>query len=413
MRRIVILLPVLLAFQVGVQPALAWTWPVDGPVLQPFILGDDPYAAGQHRGIDIGAPTGTTVRAPASGTVSFAGTVPGGGRTVTIRTPNGYSVTLVHLGTIGATRGAEVGEGGSVGTVGPSGEAELLEPYVHLGIRLTADPNGYLDPLGFLPTHATPAPEPAPAPAAAPAPVAEGTPPPAESGPPPDLGAPLLPAPAAQPAAVGTAHPRAHPLHRTGFLHAPVDRPVFAAASPRAAGPPHHAATKTPVRSDRELLPARTGLRSFEPAGARASHQARQAKGKGSDVPTPWGLIGAFLAAAAAAGLGLGRQIRNAGAADSAAAELLERGSPPAEDARCLRLREEDRLVLDGDLERILLSQAEALPDLDRDDDPAELVDVPDDPRPRHSPRGAGRRLQCVSRPHRVGPWSSSVRLST
>src|ERR671931_386280 len=35
----------------------AWTWPPDGPVLQPFVFDPaHPYAAGQHRGIDIGAP---------------------------------------------------------------------------------------------------------------------------------------------------------------------------------------------------------------------------------------------------------------------------------------------------------------------------------------------------------------------
>ena len=27
---------------------------MDGPVLRPFLFGDDPYAAGLHRGIDIG-----------------------------------------------------------------------------------------------------------------------------------------------------------------------------------------------------------------------------------------------------------------------------------------------------------------------------------------------------------------------
>ena len=30
----------------------AWAWPVDGPVLRPFVFGGDPYAGGQHRGID-------------------------------------------------------------------------------------------------------------------------------------------------------------------------------------------------------------------------------------------------------------------------------------------------------------------------------------------------------------------------
>lgn len=82
MKRLLVLLPALLAIQVGVSPALAWTWPVDGPVLQTFRLGADPYEGGQHRGIDVGAPAGTPVAAPAGGTVTFAGTVPGGGRAV-------------------------------------------------------------------------------------------------------------------------------------------------------------------------------------------------------------------------------------------------------------------------------------------------------------------------------------------
>src|ERR687887_2949645 len=93
------------------QAASAWTWPVDGPVLRPFVFGSDPYAAGQHRGIDIGASTGTPVRAAAGGVVTFAGTVPSGGKTVTIQTPTGYAVTLVHLGSIGVLRGTMVEEG--------------------------------------------------------------------------------------------------------------------------------------------------------------------------------------------------------------------------------------------------------------------------------------------------------------
>jgi len=102
----------------------AWTWPVDGPVLRPFVFGGDPYLVGQHRGIDVGASEGTTVVAPAAGLVSFVGTVPGGGAAVTIRTADGYSATLVHLGSVGAVRGTLVDEGAAVGTIGPSGDAE-------------------------------------------------------------------------------------------------------------------------------------------------------------------------------------------------------------------------------------------------------------------------------------------------
>ena len=132
--------------------ALGWTWPVTGPVLTAFSFDPGhPYAAGQHRGIDIGADTGAPVVAPVAGTVSFAGSVPGGGQTVTIRTGDGYSVTLVHLGSFGVRRGVTVREGDPVGTVGPSGVPELDVPYVYLGIRRTSDDQGYLDPLLFLP----------------------------------------------------------------------------------------------------------------------------------------------------------------------------------------------------------------------------------------------------------------------
>src|SRR5204863_470480 len=99
----------------------AWTWPVTGPVLQGFSFdAAHPYAAGQHRGIAIGSSTGAPVVAPASGVVSFAGTVPTSGKSLTIETPDGLAVTLTHLGTIDVARNATVAEGAVVGTVGPT-----------------------------------------------------------------------------------------------------------------------------------------------------------------------------------------------------------------------------------------------------------------------------------------------------
>ncbi len=126
---------------------------MQGPVVQPFAYDEShPYAPGQHRGIDIGADAaGETVVAPAAGTVSFAGSVPTNGKSVTIQTADGYSVTLTHLGSIGVAKGATVAEQDAIGTVGPSGTPEEAGPYVHLGIRHTADANGYVDPLGLLP----------------------------------------------------------------------------------------------------------------------------------------------------------------------------------------------------------------------------------------------------------------------
>jgi septal ring factor EnvC (AmiA/AmiB activator) len=131
--------------------AAAWSWPSDGPVLRGFDFGGPEYQQHGHSGIDMGGTAGAAVRAPAAGEVSFAGWLPRNGRTVTIRTPDGYAVTLLHLGTILASEGDGVAEAEPVGTIGPSGDVEFDVPYVHLGIRRADDPKGYVDPLTLLP----------------------------------------------------------------------------------------------------------------------------------------------------------------------------------------------------------------------------------------------------------------------
>src|SRR5207244_102457 len=81
-----------LALLIVPAPAAAagdWAWPVRGPVLTPYRNGTDPYAAGQHRGIDIAAPVGTPVSAAVAGTVRFAGTAGSSGLTVSVRTADG------------------------------------------------------------------------------------------------------------------------------------------------------------------------------------------------------------------------------------------------------------------------------------------------------------------------------------
>src|ERR1041385_440913 len=97
------LAPLLLVF---LAPVLgAWTWPAHGPVLQGFSYDRaHAYAAGQHRGIDVGADAGSPVVAPASGVVSFAGSVPTSGKSITIDTPGGLAVTLTHLGSIAVAK---------------------------------------------------------------------------------------------------------------------------------------------------------------------------------------------------------------------------------------------------------------------------------------------------------------------
>jgi murein DD-endopeptidase MepM/ murein hydrolase activator NlpD len=372
MRCIRFLLPALLAFQVGVPPALAWAWPVDGPVLQPFTYDrSQPYAAGQHRGIDIGAPTGATVRAPAGGTVTFAGSVPGGGKAVTIQTPDGHSATLVHLGSIAVARSAAVAEGEVVGSVGPSGEPELDQPYVHFGVRLTADEEGYLDPLGFL--------------------TGVGPPPPAPETPAAEV--PAREEPSARPEQTKRVRTRA-------ASPAPaVTRPALAGARERASGGEHEGRPVSKLTSPAAAPPRRTRLGSFEQTG-----EPGRRVGAERTLGEPWAAP-AWLLACAGVGLlvalglaarGARGQLRDAELADGAAAMLDELGLAPAEDAAVLGPREQDDVVLDRDLELVLLGQAETLAELDRNDDSAELVDVANDARARRAPKGARRR-----RPHR------------
>jgi hypothetical protein len=215
---------------VFVPAAGAWTWPVQGPVLQTFSFDQaHPYAAGQHRGIAIGAGAGTPVLAPAGGVVSFAGSVPTNGQTVTILTPSGLAVSLTHLGSIGVAEHASVDEGAAVGTVGPSGTPEFDVPYVHLGIRDASNDQGYLDPLAFLPVLAAPVAPPAPAPAPLPAPAPA----------PPAVQAPVAP-PVPQPVGEPVAQPPAQPAPVEA---PPASLPVATTAPAPAVEPPLAAPT--------------------------------------------------------------------------------------------------------------------------------------------------------------------------
>ena len=84
-----------------------------------------------HRGIDYGAPTGTPVRATASGTVRFAGRKGGYGKLITLRHANGYGTRYAHLSRYarGIRKGARVEQGQVIGYVGKTGLA--TGPHLH------------------------------------------------------------------------------------------------------------------------------------------------------------------------------------------------------------------------------------------------------------------------------------------
>ena len=143
--------------------AHAWTWPASGEVLKPFVYGGDPYAGGQHSGIDVSASRPEeSVLAPASGVVSFAGTVGTNGKVVTFETPRRPCRDARPARLDAVRKGDVVREGAVVGSIGPSGTPEHEATYVHLGIRVATDPHGYIDPLTLLPPRAAPAPPPPP-----------------------------------------------------------------------------------------------------------------------------------------------------------------------------------------------------------------------------------------------------------
>ena len=121
-----------------------WTWPVVGPVIQAFDPPDSPYGSG-HRGIDIAAEVGTTIVAPADGTVTFAGPI-GGYLFVTIDHGGGLSSTYSWLSAKLVRKGDRVLQDQPIALTG-WGHPGAPIPHLHLGVKLDG---AYVDPLSYL-----------------------------------------------------------------------------------------------------------------------------------------------------------------------------------------------------------------------------------------------------------------------
>lgn len=118
-----------------------WEWPVDPPhtVTRPFQAPATAYGPG-HRGIDIQAGPGAEVRAPADGTVSFAGVVVDR-PVVSIRHADGLVSSVEPVVPLVAA-GDPVVAGQVVGTLAASPRHEP-DGGLHLGARLHGE---YVDP---------------------------------------------------------------------------------------------------------------------------------------------------------------------------------------------------------------------------------------------------------------------------
>ena len=113
----------------------AWLWPLHGELITSYRNGDDPYAAGQHRGIDIAGGVGAPVVAAAGGEVRFAGVAGSSGLTVSIRTADGFDTSYLHLSSAAVRAGATVRAGDAIGAVGTSGSRSAADPHLHFGVR--------------------------------------------------------------------------------------------------------------------------------------------------------------------------------------------------------------------------------------------------------------------------------------
>jgi len=116
-------------------------WPVNGPVVSGF----GPRWGSFHEGIDIAVPTGTPIRAAASGSVSIAGSVSGYGNYTCIDHGGGLSTCYAHQERILVSTGQQVAQAQIIGISDCTGHC--LGPHLHFEVRVNGQP---VDPLGYL-----------------------------------------------------------------------------------------------------------------------------------------------------------------------------------------------------------------------------------------------------------------------
>ncbi len=130
---------------VGNDYFVKFRWPLIGRITGIFgsqrILNGKPKRP--HNGVDIAAPKGTTVRAPASGVVALAHSgMFYTGKTLMLDHGHGLTSVYVHMSAISVKLGQRVQAGDKIGEVGKTGRA--TGPHLHWGVSLFST---HLDPL--------------------------------------------------------------------------------------------------------------------------------------------------------------------------------------------------------------------------------------------------------------------------
>lgn len=118
----------------------SFSWPVSGTITSPFGWRSNPYGGAPefHQGLDIAAPTGTTVAAASSGTIILAQWYGGYGNYILIDHGGGYSTGYGHLSAIYVSVGQTVQRGQAIGAVGSTGQS--TGPHLHFEVRINGKP---------------------------------------------------------------------------------------------------------------------------------------------------------------------------------------------------------------------------------------------------------------------------------
>ncbi|MGE5558539.1 MAG: murein hydrolase activator EnvC family protein [Bacillota bacterium] len=125
------------------------TWPVYGRITSYFTLTRvHPVlrTVRPHRGVDIAAPKGASVKAADSGRVELAGWKGDYGYTVIIYHGNGYSTLYGHNSRLAVKAGEKVVKGETISYVGSTGMS--TGPHLHFEVWRNGE---RVDPLPFLP----------------------------------------------------------------------------------------------------------------------------------------------------------------------------------------------------------------------------------------------------------------------
>lgn len=108
--------------------------PTTGYISSPYGYRRSPFTGRRefHRGIDISAPMGTLIYAPADGKVVFTGNKAGFGKTIVIEHGFGYVTRYAHLRDFNIKRWDDVKRGDVIGYVGNTGRS--TGPHLHYGV---------------------------------------------------------------------------------------------------------------------------------------------------------------------------------------------------------------------------------------------------------------------------------------